>query len=513
MIPTEIYDYLIVGQGLAGTLLGHELMKAGQRVLFVDGKHQGTASQVAAGIINPITGRRFVKSWMIETLLPQAMTTYHELENLLGERFLFERQIYRALHDPGEENEWSTRAAIPEYAHYVEGLLDQTVFPQGIKAPHQIGVLQHGGQVLIPRLIAAFRIYLSDQSVLLEAAFDYEDLTLSQGQVSYRDLRAKQVIFCEGFRVLQNPWFAYLHMVLAKGEVLLIEAPDLKLEQIFKKKLIYAPLGNGLFWAGATYQWNYPHLEKSDWAYEELLEKVKTDLTVDFKVVQHLAAIRPTVHDRRPLLGKHPDHPQLNVFNGLGTKGASLGPYWAKQMSTFLLGQTELPSVVDIQRFAHKRKETHQFLQPTIYKAQVRDHQTLSDITFQSKAHWGYTPQQMETWRDELRIDQKYIRQNIVYVLVYRQQMIGYYAFLAKKAAALHLDNLFVLPAFIGKGFGRQLMQHAFETAKKLRAKSIRLAADPHAVAFYEKLGFKTIDQQASSIPGRFLPIMSLEMA
>jgi len=252
-------------------------------------------------------------------------------------------------------------------------------------------------------------------------------------------------------------------------------------------------------------------LEPSDWAYEELLGKVKSDLSVDFKVIKHVAAVRPTVHDRRPLLGTHPEFPQLKVFNGLGTKGASLGPYWAKQMRKHLLEEMLLPEVVDIQRFAHKRNEVHQYLLPTIYKAQARDHRTLSDITFRSKAHWGYSDEQMEAWRDELTIDQAYIKQNIVYVLIYQQQTVGYYSFFEKEADFLHLDNLFVLPQFMGKGFGKLLMKHAFETAQKLSAKRIRLEADPNVVSFYQKLGFVVVEQKPSSVPGRLLPVMIKE--
>lgn len=348
------FDYFIIGQGLAGTLLAHQLRSANQKVLLIDRKKAGAASPIAAGIINPITGRRFVKSWMIEKLLPIAKETYQNLSNLLKIPLFSDQSILRALKDVGDENEWTTRCAYPDFAAYVKGLIDPIKFPQGLTPPMQMGELTGGMQVRIPDLIRTYREYALQQHFLLEEAFTHQDLKVTSNEVSYQEYTASKAVFCEGFYIRENPWFGYLPMVLAKGETFVIKAPELQLDKLYKNKLIYAPLGDQHFWAGATYEWNFKDALPSQAGYQQLLKKIKSDLSVDFEVVQHYAAIRPTVDDRRPLLGIHPKHASLAVFNGLGTKGASLGPYWAERMKDHLLFESTLSPEVNINRYLGK---------------------------------------------------------------------------------------------------------------------------------------------------------------
>ncbi|GJM34097.1 MAG: FAD-dependent oxidoreductase [Saprospiraceae bacterium] len=349
IVPT--YDYLIVGQGIAGTLLTHFLLKAGQTVMVVDQDAPAAASKVAAGIINPITGRRYLKSWRIDELLPFAEVTYQALEKQLDLHFFHPRRIIRAMFSPGEENDWLARTAQPGYENYIADQLELGAYQQHISPARAFGEILQGAQVELGKLVNHYRAYLEELNIYRETAFDYTQLIIEKDHVQYRDIRAKRVVFCEGIQVKQNPYFNYLPFQGAKGEVLIIKVPTVNFDKILKHKLFIVPLGNDHYWIGSTYDNHYQETGPTEAGKQRLLSKLQEMLKVPFEIVDHLAAIRPTVRDRRPFLGVHPKIDKLFLFNGLGTKGASLGPFWANKMMHFLLENQLLDPEVDIQRF------------------------------------------------------------------------------------------------------------------------------------------------------------------
>lgn len=343
------YDTIIVGQGLAGTLLALKLKKANQSILLIDQNHKSAASKVAAGIINPITGRRLVKSWMIDELLPEAIQTYTEIEKELNTNFFHPVQINRAIADTGDQNQWVVRASYPELSTYMESdLIAET--PE-MNAPFGFGVLQPAYRVDLSKLIETGQRYFIEQELLLKEAFSFDDLTVQDDGISYKNTTAENIVFSEGHQISNNPFFDHVEMVLAKGEVLILKIPNWKTKHLHKNKLMYVPLGDDLFWVGASYEWYADDDQPSKVKKSELLEKIQHDLKTPFEIVDHIAAIRPTVKDRRPVLGVHPEHSRLYVFNGLGTKGASLGPYWANHMVEFISKGAKIRPEVDNQRF------------------------------------------------------------------------------------------------------------------------------------------------------------------
>ncbi len=349
-------DFLIVGQGLAGTLLSAELLAAGKSICILDADHQGAASAIAAGIVNPITGRRFVKSWMIDELLPFAISTYEKQEKFLGKRFLWHTPIHRALTEPSEENLWAIRSGYEDNIDYLSPNLIPGS-PVGMKPILARGVIQQTFRVDLPAFINAWKKYFLDQKILEIDRFDYTALRIEKNQVIYKNCSAKKIIFCEGHQILKNPWFDFVPMVLAKGEVIILEIPNVALPEIYKSKLTFVPLGADRFWVGATYEWKFEDGEPSEKGKTELMEKIEEEVKVPYKVIDHLAAIRPTIKDRRPVLGIHPENPNLLIFNGLGTKGASLGPFWAAAMARQLINGDAIDASVSLNRFSPSGKE------------------------------------------------------------------------------------------------------------------------------------------------------------
>lgn len=348
---SQIRDFIVVGQGLAGTLISFMLERAGKDCLVIDAGIEQAASSVAAGIINPVTGRRYVKSWRIDTLLPFARRTYQELEALLGTSFASDYRIIRSIGSVKEENDWLARSADPSYEKYILDEADTSVFRDKIEPAFAYGELDRGMRVDIAGLIRHYRSYLTDTGKLLPASFDHSMLQTGDSGVTYGEIQARGVIFCEGYRAKYNPLFNYLPFHGDKGEVLIVRIPGANFDKLLKQNIFIVPLEADLYWVGTTYFRSYETLEPTPEGKTWLLTKLSEILRLPFEVVDHRAAVRPTVKDRRPFLGAHPDISGLWLFNGLGTKGTSLGPYWADHLTKHILEGQELDPEVNINRF------------------------------------------------------------------------------------------------------------------------------------------------------------------
>lgn len=346
-------DYLIVGQGLAGTLIAHFLLEAGQAVHLIDDNYPRAATKVAAGIINPVTGRRYVKSWRIDDLIPKAQQTYRELEQKLNIQIYHPRPVLRALFNNREVNDWQARAFDPAYQAYMVPGDEVNI---GRYAEHTVpafdyGELREGAQVEIGTLAEHYRQWLINAGLLTEAAFDFSQLQLLDQGVEYRGIRARVVVFCEGAKSKANPYFSYLPYEGNKGEALITSIPEAGFERILKHRIFVVPLADGRYWIGSTSNNFHTDDLPSEKSRQYLTEKLDELLRLPYRTEEHRAAIRPTIKDRRPLLGTHPEHPQLVIFNGLGTKGASLGPYWAQHLADVLTRGVPIDPGVDIGRF------------------------------------------------------------------------------------------------------------------------------------------------------------------
>jgi glycine oxidase len=306
--------------------------------------------------VNPITGRRLVKSWRFEELYPFAKQTYLELESLLGIPIWHERNIVRALPTVFDENEWLRRPAFEDYRYFISGGLADPPYPGVLHTVRSWGESRFSVQVAMPKLVSSFRKYLQRDGLLREEIFDYPALKIQRDEVFYCGLNARQVVFCEGGRAAQNPFFGYLPFAVTKGELLLIKIPGVKIEQIVKHRVFIVPLEGDLYWVGSTNSFEFGHLKPEKEKRQWLENQLKELLSVPFEVVEHQAGIRPTVFKQRPFLGTHPEHAEVSIFNGLGTKGASLGPFFAHQMAGFLFGKNTLDGEVDICRFPKTRK-------------------------------------------------------------------------------------------------------------------------------------------------------------
>jgi glycine/D-amino acid oxidase-like deaminating enzyme len=337
------YNYLIAGQGIAGTMLAHFFLKRGKRILVADSFNSSSSSNIAAGLFNPVTGKRLVTTWKADLILPFARQTYQELELLFGTGFYFSRNILRFLSSTEDVTIFLQKKDNPDFQEYVHAFskTDQQATIEITKA----------GYVDMAKLVKAFRLKLLHDNILLECSVNHEDLTFENGKVFWKNNCFDKIIFCEGYKASRNPLFSWLPFNLAKGEILIIHSKDFKQNKIWMKDIFVLPLGNDFYKVGSTYQWDNHDEIPTEAGKIELLQKLDNLLDCSYEVVKHLAGVRPTVKDRKPIIGMHPIHNNLGIFNGMGAKGASLAPFFANQFVEALEDGKPLDKEVDIARF------------------------------------------------------------------------------------------------------------------------------------------------------------------
>ena len=342
-------DYIIVGQGIAGTMLSYFLIKKGKNVIVIDKYDPASSSHVAGGAINPVTGKRLVKSWRIEELLPVAIKSYGELERLLEIKVFKPVTIKKYFINIEDRQFYEEKMNDIEFQKWVQPIEDDdSIF----KKCSLGGVLIHNTfQLDYSSLLNAFRKWLEKQDSIINERFDIEKIQINHRTVHYKDITADKIIFCEGYQASNNKYFDWLPFNLAKGEILTVKIPGIPEDSILKKGIFLLPLGNNLFKVGSTYNWDFKDGLPTEKGKEELISRLDKFLDLPYEVVGHKAAIRPTVKDRRPFIGMHPVHHSIGIFNGLGTKGASLAPFFANRFADCLINSGTLDKEVDVKRF------------------------------------------------------------------------------------------------------------------------------------------------------------------
>lgn len=341
-------DFLIVGQGIAGSVLALQLLKRGQRILVINNSKANRASSAAAGIYNPITGREMVKTWCAEDLFPYLTHFYQEAAQTLGSKFLHPMPIFRPFLTAQERSEWLTRAMKKDYTAFVAKVVGAAYHRENMLCQHGGIVLKQSGYLDVKSFLKATRAYLEARDAYLEADFLYDHIRFGK-HVSYQNIKACQVIFCEGPQATQNPFFSMLPFRLVKGELIVV-ALHQPLEVIYNRRVFVLPQVANQAVVGATYDRQDLSLRLTEKARQILEERLRSTFSLAYTVREQRAGIRPATFDRRPLIGLHPRHPQIGIFNGLGTKGVSLAPYFAKKFVEHLLQQKELPLAVQMSR-------------------------------------------------------------------------------------------------------------------------------------------------------------------
>ncbi|MFH4964422.1 FAD-dependent oxidoreductase [Gaetbulibacter sp. M235] len=342
-------DFIVIGNGLAGISFCEQLRTHNKTFVVFDDKSQ-QSSTVAGGLYNPVVLKRFTPVWKSKEQLQLALQMYNRLEQEFDIKLDYKIPVLRKFSSLEEQNDWFSASDNPLLSEYLSiNLIKNT--NQYIDAPFGYGEVMQTGRIDVKTLMDAYRNYLQKDNRFIDKSFNYQQLEVSNDELKYADIHAKHIVFTEGYGVNKNLFFQDLPLLATKGELLTIYAPNLKIDFILKSSVFIIPLGDDYYIVGATYNWDDTSNDVTLKAKEELLNKLKTFLNCPFEVVNHVAGIRPTVRDRRPLVGQHSVYKNMYVLNGLGTRGVMIGPYVANQLFEFIEFGTPLENEIDIKRF------------------------------------------------------------------------------------------------------------------------------------------------------------------
>ena len=356
--PMKI-DYLIVGQGLAGSLLAWDLIQRGCSVVIVDNGGEN-ASKIAAGLINPVTGLRIVKSADVDTLLPCAKITYRHLEDYFQREFFVEKPLLRIFRSENELYAASKRLNSPDYRPYLGSIQPPHCSPANVSAP--LGYLEQKqtGYLLTRSLLECLKQYFISENSYRQGEIDYRDFELFP-TLRWQYIYPKQIIFCEGFLGTRNPWFSWLPFQPVKGEILTVQHDAELPDKILNYGNWLVPQNDHQIRIGATFDRENLNTEPTEERKNELLQElnVLSPGLVNSSVIDHQANIRPCTLDRHPFIGHHPKHDQLVIFNGFGAKGSLQIPWYSQQLAEHLLTGKHLPDSCNIVRHIHTHFAEH----------------------------------------------------------------------------------------------------------------------------------------------------------
>lgn len=357
MDDADKIDFLIVGQGLAGTIVSEEISRRGFSFRIIDNYSKNSASMAAGGMMHPMSFKRLIPSWKALEFVKYAQSFYHNIQDKTDITFYEDFKLFRPFDSIEEQNDWLAKMKDEAFQDLL-GFTENEV--KGIQQPFGVGLVNYSGKLDVIAFVNHFKQIFENHLDL--AKFDFEALFVSDENIIYKGTSFQNVIFCEGYQYINNPYFGYLPNNITKGEILEFETDSLERKMISKGCFI-APLGKGnhsRFVLGSTYEWNNQDESITEKGKLELVEKLQNLGCQSYKITAQKCGIRPTTHDRRPLVGNHPIHKNLFIFNGMGSKTVMMAPLMAKQLIDNIEHQSEIFPEADIKRL--EKKNFHKFV-------------------------------------------------------------------------------------------------------------------------------------------------------
>ncbi|HEY4109516.1 FAD-binding oxidoreductase [Puia sp.] len=349
-------ELLIIGAGICGSFLHLELERAGLSHLVIDEGSPFAASRVAAGLINPVTGRRLVTTWIIDELLGFAREAYDRAAEELGARFFSPATVVDYF--PTAQMRLAFLKRLEEGGAYLRLPDDERDWLDRFYYELGYGLIGPCYLVDVPALLEACRQRMKTRGRVLEERFESAELRVDEEGVRYRDIEARRIVFCDGAAGFDNPWFSRLPFAPNKGEALIVEIPGWKDRPagagealVFKKGISLVPWRENLYWAGSSYEWSFEHAQPTELFRARTEAALRDWLKEPFRTVEHWAAVRPATLERRPFVGFHPGSPAVGILNGMGTKGCSLAPYFAHELVQNVLTGRPIRADADVKRF------------------------------------------------------------------------------------------------------------------------------------------------------------------
>ncbi|WP_108809003.1 NAD(P)/FAD-dependent oxidoreductase [Aquimarina spinulae] len=345
-----LLDYIVVGLGLSGLSFVEELESHNKSyVVFEDASQK--SSRVAGGLYNPIILKRFTMAWQASQQIETAVSFYKNVETKLQKTLVSELPILRRFNAVEEQNNWFEACDKPLLGEFLSSELIRNTNP-ALDIPFHYGKVKHTGKIDISNMLSAYAKNLKENDILIDESFEYDKITVAKDYIQYKEIKCRHIVFAEGYGVKKNPFFNDLPLYGNKGEYIIIKSEALKQKEAIKSSIFIIPLGEDLYKVGATYNNEDKSPEITTTAREELQKKLEKFLKVPYKVVDQVAGIRPTVRDRRPLIGTHARYANVHILNGMGSRGILLAPTMAKELYKHIEKGTSLDKEIDCKRYS-----------------------------------------------------------------------------------------------------------------------------------------------------------------
>lgn len=345
-------DYIIIGQGLCGTWLSYYLLKENKSVIVFDRLNDISASRVASGLINPVTGRRVVTTWMAGELLPFVQQEYSEAGMQFGATYLQQKNILAFPSAPDLQNAFQAR--INEKNSFIHKPVEKKeTFYSTFNFPFDVFEIAPCFVVTLHDFLNDFRKHLQQKNLLFDENFEENELHFHKGFVEYKNFRAGKIIYTNGIQASFSPHWMKLPFVQNKGQALIAEIKNLNKDYSYKTgQLSLIPLQENLWWIGSSNELNFStNLPTEDFKQRTVLS-LQSVLKLPFTIKEHLSSLRPATVERRPFVGIHPCNNHLAILNGMGSKGCSLAPWFAKQLAKNLIYGIAIDPLADIKRYS-----------------------------------------------------------------------------------------------------------------------------------------------------------------
>lgn len=340
-------DYLIIGQGIAGSILAYQLLQKERSVLLIDSGLINSSTYVAAGVMNPLVLKRFTLTWRAQEFIDFNRLFYKEAESFFDEKFFYEVPLYKLIQSEDEKKFWQHRIIKAELEDFMEEELIPA--PKTIKPAQDycLGKVKQTAWLDTKVFLESFRNYLAKHEMLIEDKVDYALIEKNQ----YKEIEFNKIVFCEGSGAIHNPALEKIPFRRNKGDLITITSNELQTNDMFKKQAFILPVGNKQFKVGATYDIDFEDEKPSEEKRDELKKQLENITKAKYSLVKHESGIRPAMIDRRPILGKCKNAENQYVFNGLGSRGCFMAPKLATEMVDLMEKGKAIPKTYNIERF------------------------------------------------------------------------------------------------------------------------------------------------------------------
>lgn len=343
-------DYLIVGQGLAGSVFAYTALLKNKKIAVIDSNKIKASSKVAAGIINSVVIKRLTKSWRADEFNQYIRAFYPLMEKHLHSKFFHHTNTLKIISSEEEEYFWKNRREAGNMEEYLSDLIDTNYLSDSFTHAKTGKILQTY-LLEFNRILKDFKKNLLEKHYFLEEQFDYSKLILKDKSVRYQGIEAKCIVFCEGVHASKNPFFNWLPFNLNKGEIVTIKSYNLNINSVINKKIFILPMGNNIYKIGSSYEWKNLDQNPTEEKRNEIMQNFEQVCSVEYEIIDQEAGIRPATRDRRPFLGQHPEYHQLYIFNGMGAKAGLMAPLLAKELIDLIEENKKLDKECSIQRY------------------------------------------------------------------------------------------------------------------------------------------------------------------